>query len=145
MNKKALYSILLTATLVLILVPQVIVFAVGSGSTVENGGSGNQGALNGQEATGGAGAGGAGGGGSGGGIQNIVGAVARGLTGLGGGLATIGFIVAGITYIASTANPSLMATAKTALVAAVIGIVIILLASTACSFINTLTGAGGQC
>jgi hypothetical protein len=78
-------------------------------------------------------------------IKSIITAIKTGLTGLGGGLATIGFIVAGITYIASTANPSLMATAKTALVAAVIGIVIVLLAGTACGFINTLTGAGGDC
>ncbi len=149
MSKKAPYLSLLVFALVLFLIPQILVFAVGSGEASSPGG--NQGGLNGQETSGGAdmqigtGGGGGGAGGGGGGIQNIVNSIAKGLTGLGGGLATIGFIVAGITYIASTANPSLMATAKTALVAAVIGIVIVLLSSTACSFINTLTGAGGQC
>lgn len=65
------------------------------------------------------------------------------LQGLGAGLATIGFIIAGITYIASTANPSMMSVAKTALVAAVIGIVIVLLAPTAADFIGSMFGVGG--
>ena len=146
MDKKTLCLFLsITAVVSLFLIHSCFVLAVGSGEANEHGG--NQVALNGQETTGGADMqpGNGGGGAGGGSIGNIVGSVAKGLTGLGGGLATIGFIVAGILFIASTANPSLMSTAKGALVAAVIGIVIILLANGACQFINTLTGAGGQC
>lgn len=78
-------------------------------------------------------------------IKSIITSIKTGLTGVGGGLATIGFVVAGITYIMATTNPSLVSTAKAALVAAVTGIVIILLSGVACSFIDTLTGAGGDC
>lgn len=73
-------------------------------------------------------------------IKDIVSNVKDSLVGLGAGLATIGFIVSGILFISSTANPSLMTHAKSALIAAAIGIVIILLADGACLFIQEFTG-----
>jgi type IV secretory pathway VirB2 component (pilin) len=75
-------------------------------------------------------------------IKTIVNQIAQSLSGLGAALATIGFVVAGILFIASTTNPSMMSMAKGALIAAVIGIVIILLAANACQFVQTFTGAG---
>lgn len=117
MNKKVLYSLLLMTMLVLIFAPQAIVLAQGAAA----------------------------GGGGGGQIQMIVGTIARNLGGLGAGLATIAFIIAGITFLTATGNPSRMTLAKGALVAGVIGIVVILLADSACTFIQTFTGAGGTC
>ena len=78
-------------------------------------------------------------------IKDILTTIATNLGGLGTALATIGFIVAGITYVASTTNPSLMSVAKVALIAAVVGVVIILLAVGACPFIKSFTGAPGTC
>lgn len=75
-------------------------------------------------------------------IRGIVDTIKDSLTGLGVSLATIGFVVAGITYIMATTNPSLANVAKGALVAAVIGITIILLSANACQFVQTFTGAG---
>jgi len=74
------------------------------------------------------------------GLDQVVKNAANSLKGIGGGLATIGFIVAGIMYISATGNPSKMETAKLALVAAVIGIVIILLADTAAEFVAKIFG-----
>lgn len=59
---------------------------------------------------------------------------------LGSGLATIAFIVAGIMYLMGAGNPTRMATAKTSLIAAVIGIVIILLATGAQAFVSAFFG-----
>ena len=73
-------------------------------------------------------------------ITEIVNNVAQSLVPLAGGLATIAFMVAGIMYIASTANPSLMAHAKTALIAAFIGIAIVILATSAEAFVKTFFG-----
>jgi len=71
-------------------------------------------------------------------IKTMVDNLAGNLKDLGGSLAIIGFVVAGIMYISSTANPQMMATAKSALVAAVIGVVILILATTAKDFVNGL-------
>jgi len=71
-------------------------------------------------------------------IKEMVDNLAGNLKGLGESLAIIGFVVAGIMYIASTANPSMMSTAKTALVAAVIGVVILILATSAKGFVEGL-------
>ena len=57
-----------------------------------------------------------------------------------GSLAIIGFIVVGIIYISASANPSKMAAAKEGLVAVVIGIIILILASGAMGFVQTLFG-----
>jgi len=78
-------------------------------------------------------------------IAEIINNVVTGLQGIGAGLATIAFIVAGIMFLTAVGNPSRMAIGKGALIAAVTGIVIILLASVACNFINGLFGLGGQC
>ena len=66
--------------------------------------------------------------------------VASNLMAAGAGLATIGFVVAGIMYLFSTMNPSLMTAAKAALMAAVIGIVLILLSAGAGAFVKNLFG-----
>ena len=73
-------------------------------------------------------------------LQGMVTTFAGALGGVGAGLAIIGFTVAGIMYIASTANPSMMSTAKQALVAAVIGIVILSLAKVAQGFVRGMFG-----
>jgi len=78
-------------------------------------------------------------------ISGIVGKIKDSLSGLGAGLATIAFIIAGIMFLSATGNPSRMTIAKGALVAGVIGIVIILLADGACEFVKTFTGASGSC
>lgn len=70
-------------------------------------------------------------------LLGIVEAAAESLKALGAGLATIAFIVAGIMFLSATGNPSRMATAKTSLIAGVIGIVIIVLASSAKVFVST--------
>ena len=57
-----------------------------------------------------------------------------------GGLAIIGFIVAGIMYITSAANPSNMSVAKQALIAAIIGTAICIISATATSFVKGLLG-----
>jgi hypothetical protein len=73
-------------------------------------------------------------------ISSIITAIKNSLSGIGTALATIGFMVAGIMYIASTAKPELMNHAKQALVAGVVGIVILLLAPLAEQFVKTIIG-----
>ena len=78
-------------------------------------------------------------------LSSIVTGARTSLVGLGAGLATISFIVAGIMFLTATGNPSRMAIAKGSLIAAIIGIVIIVLAGGAESFVRTFFGitAGG--
>lgn len=71
-------------------------------------------------------------------LQTVVKGLSEGLGGLGAYLATIGFIVAGILFVASSANPQLMTQAKHALIAAIVGVVILLLATGAQDFIKSL-------
>jgi uncharacterized membrane protein YhhN len=71
-------------------------------------------------------------------IRAVISGLADGLGGLGGAMATIGFIVAGIIYITATTDPKLASLAKAALVSAVIGVVILLLATNAENFIKNL-------
>lgn len=78
-----------------------------------------------------------GGGGGGTTLKNIVDNASESLKALSAGLATIAFIVAGIMYLLGAGNPGRLAIAKTALVAAVVGIVIIVLASGAEAFVKT--------
>ncbi|OGZ85047.1 MAG: hypothetical protein A2401_02990 [Candidatus Staskawiczbacteria bacterium RIFOXYC1_FULL_38_18] len=62
-----------------------------------------------------------------------------------GSLSIIAFIVAGIMFLTATGNPSRMTIAKGALIAAVIGIIILALSGTAKDFVENLfntTGAG---
>jgi len=78
-------------------------------------------------------------------LQELVNNFASQLTPLGVGLATIGFMVAGIMYVMSSAKPEMMTHAKQALVAAIIGVVIIILAKNACPFIKGMFGGIGEC
>lgn len=71
-------------------------------------------------------------------INDIVKSASHELSLLGGGLATIAFIVAGIMFLTATGNPSRMTIAKGALVAGVIGIIIIVLADNAEEFIKNI-------
>lgn len=73
-------------------------------------------------------------------IQDLVNNAVISLSGIGAGLATISFVVAGIMYLSATGNPARMGTAKIALMAAIIGIVIIVLAATAQVFVKTFFG-----
>lgn len=117
MNKKIIYSVLFTLMLAVIIVP------FGVSAQVDGFGG-----LHG------------GGGGGGNTLQAIVDALAKNLKGLATGLATIAFIVAGVMFLSATGNPSRMTIAKGSLVAGIIGIIIILLASGASSFVKTLFG-----
>jgi len=70
-------------------------------------------------------------------VKDLITNAKTSLTGIGGALATIAFIVAGIMFLTATGNPSNMETGKKALIAAIIGIVIILLSATAETFVKT--------
>jgi NAD/NADP transhydrogenase beta subunit len=56
------------------------------------------------------------------------------------GLGTVAFIIAGIIYIASTANPELRNTAKKALIYAIIGMVVGLSAGAIVAWVKTIVG-----
>ncbi len=73
-------------------------------------------------------------------LQQVVDGLKVSLTGLGISLGVIGFMVAGIMFILATTDPKKMDTAKQALLAAIIGIVIIVLASSADTFVKNLFG-----
>jgi len=109
MNKKTIYSLLLIAALILVLTPQVVVLALG-----------DPGAGAGMPQD----------------LQSIVGNFADNLGLMSGGLSIIAFIVAGIMFLTATGNPSRMTIAKGALIAAVIGIVILALSGTADTFVG---------
>ena len=49
---------------------------------------------------------------------------------IGGAVVTIGWIVAGILYLTSAGSPERMKTAKTAIVAAIIGTILVIIAGT---------------
>lgn len=59
-------------------------------------------------------------------------------------LVIIGWVVAGILYLTSAGSPERMKTAKTALIAAIIGTLLVILASTSYDFIRTLFGNIGE-
>ncbi len=65
--------------------------------------------------------------------------------GVGTPLVAIGFIIAGLLYISAAAAPERMALAKKALIAAVIGTILVALAANACPMVNTLFGLNGSC
>lgn len=73
-------------------------------------------------------------------LAGIIGSLSTNLLGLGLALSTIAFMVAGITWLAAGANPGMMSVAKGSLVAAVVGIVIMLLAKSAGQFVSQLFG-----
>ncbi len=62
---------------------------------------------------------------------------------IGATMAIIGWVIAGILYLTS-AGGERMGTAKKALIAAVIGTALIIIAPTAYAFINSLLSAGGE-
>lgn len=69
-------------------------------------------------------------------LENIIKAVA----GIVGALSVIMIIVAGILYLTSAGSPEKMTKAKTALIYAIAGIVITLMASTIVAIIRTTIG-----
>jgi hypothetical protein len=73
-------------------------------------------------------------------LKTIVKTFADSLTKLATYLSTIAFIVAGVMFLSASGNPSRMTIAKGSLIAGVIGIVIVILASGACGFVATLFG-----
>jgi len=77
-------------------------------------------------------------------LLGIVEGAKNSLMALGGGLATIAFIVAGIMFLTATGNPSRMEIAKKSLIAAVIGIMIIVLAGGAELFVKGFFGMTGD-
>ena len=69
-------------------------------------------------------------------LTTIITNAASSLTALILPLSTISFMIAGIMYLSATGNPGRLAIAKGALIAAVVGIVIIVLASGAQDFVK---------
>ena len=55
----------------------------------------------------------------------------------------IGWVVAGLLYLTAAGSPEKIGTAKKALIAAIIGTIVVLLASGAAEVIGTLFGIGG--
>lgn len=73
-------------------------------------------------------------------LKDIVCKFKDNLVALGAALSTIAFIVSGLMFLSATAKPERMAIAKGSLVAAIIGIAIILLAGVATDFVANLFG-----
>ena len=73
-------------------------------------------------------------------LQTIVDGLKTSLVALGASLATIAFIVSGFMFLTAAGDPGRLGTAKMSLIAAVIGIAIIALASFAQGFIKSLFG-----
>lgn len=59
-------------------------------------------------------------------------------------LVIVGWVIAGIIYLTS-AGGARLELGKKAIFAAVLGTVLVILAASACDFINTLFGLGGSC
>ena len=71
-------------------------------------------------------------------LKTIVNNFAKNLGEITAGASIIAFIVAGIMFLTATGNPSRMTIAKGALIAAVIGIVILALSGTASKFVGDM-------
>jgi len=112
MNKKTLYSLLSFMILLLIFAPQVIILAADAAPAAAAAGGIPQD------------------------LKTIVGNFAKNLGTMSAGLSIIAFIVAGIMFLTATGNPSRMTIAKGALIAAVVGIVILALSTTADKFVT---------
>jgi hypothetical protein len=76
-------------------------------------------------------------------LKDIISNVSTALTDAAVGLSTIAFVVAGIMYLTATGNPSRIQLAKGSLIAGIIGIVIIALASISQSFVCQIFFHGG--
>ncbi len=72
--------------------------------------------------------------------MGIIGKITDAVVPIGTPLVAVGFIIAGFLYISASASPERMALAKKALIAAIIGTILIILASQACTFIAALFG-----
>ena len=75
-------------------------------------------------------------------LKEVVNNVKDQLIPLAAGLSTIAFIVSGLMFLSATGNPSRMTIARGSLMAGVIGIVIIILANNACTFVHGIFGVG---
>jgi hypothetical protein len=73
-------------------------------------------------------------------LIGIIGKITAAVVPIGTPLVVVGFIIAGFLYISAAASPERMSLAKKALIAAVIGTILIILAATACTFIAALFG-----
>lgn len=73
-------------------------------------------------------------------LQQVVKTAADNLALLAGSLSIIAFMVAGIMFISATGSPSRLQTAKIALLAAVVGIAIVVLAKGAEYFVGQFFG-----
>lgn len=73
-------------------------------------------------------------------LNDVVTAAADNLALLAGSLSIIAFMVAGIIFITATGNPSRLQVAKAALLAAVVGIAIVVLAKGAEYFVGQFFG-----
>jgi hypothetical protein len=73
-------------------------------------------------------------------VADLINTAAGSLTAASAGLAIIAFMVAGIMFLSASGNPSRLAIAKGSLIAAVTGIVIVVLAATAQTFVKTFFG-----
>jgi hypothetical protein len=73
-------------------------------------------------------------------LPSMAQAVSTAATSIGGPLIIVGWIIAGILYLTSAGSPERMGTAKKAIVAAVVGTVLVLIAAGASSFVGNLFG-----
>jgi len=69
-------------------------------------------------------------------LGTIVNNAKNSLTAIAASASTIAFIVAGIMFLTATGNPQRMTIARGSLIAAIAGIVIIILANFACDFVG---------
>lgn len=130
MNKKILFVAILLA----VLLPTVLVFASdisgqGAGTPISSGGGGASG----------------GGGGSGVSADESIKNVKDALVKVGASIVVIGWIVAGILWLMSAGSPDKTGIAKKAVVACVIGTVLVIIAASSCQFINDLFKLNGTC
>lgn len=68
--------------------------------------------------------------------------IQRAATTIGAALVVVGWIIAGVLYLTSAGSPEKTGTAKKALIAAVIGTVLVLIAGSAGLIINSLLTSG---
>lgn len=74
----------------------------------------------------------------------IILAIKDALLGVGAILVIVGWLVAGILYLTSAGSQTRMGIAKAAMIAAIIGTLLVIIAPTAYNFINQVTGSQGS-
>jgi uncharacterized membrane protein YGL010W len=67
-------------------------------------------------------------------------AVQKAAVGVGVPLVIVGWLIAGILYLTSAGSPEKTGTAKKALIAAVVGTVLVILSANACEFVKSIFG-----